>query len=88
LSWRSIHDDVDPQNLHGIQRVWNSHKCGKGNERQCCNTGAELEPYKVTDVIENAFSFFNCRAGNNRELLVFTTSEKKEIQSSNGKPLS
>jgi hypothetical protein len=37
-----------------------------------------LEPYKVTDVIENAFSFFNCKAENNRKWLAFTFWENRK----------
>lgn len=42
LSRRSVHDDVDPQDLHGVQRVGEVHQRCQGDERQSCD--APVEP--------------------------------------------
>lgn len=35
LSRRAVHDYVDPQDLHGVQRVGEVHQRRQGDERQC-----------------------------------------------------
>lgn len=37
LSRRSIHDDVDPKDLHGVQGVGEIHQRHHGDEGQRCN---------------------------------------------------
>lgn len=34
LGRRPVHDDVDPQDLHGVERVGEVHQRGQGDERQ------------------------------------------------------
>jgi hypothetical protein len=59
LSRGSVHDNVDPKNLHSVQGVRDSHQGSQRNQGQSCNTGAQLEPHKIPDVVENAFSFLD-----------------------------
>ena len=33
-----VHDDVDPQDLHGVQWVWQLHQRGQRYQRQRCYT--------------------------------------------------
>ena len=40
LCWRSVHDDVDPEDLHGIEGVGEAHHCGECDESQSCYTPA------------------------------------------------
>lgn len=40
LSGRTVHDNVDPQDLHGIQRVGEVHQRRQGDERQRCDAPA------------------------------------------------
>ena len=47
LSRRAIHDDIDPQNLHGIQWRMLVHEDGDGDQRQRRHTRAQLESDKV-----------------------------------------
>ncbi len=37
LGWRPIHNDVDPEDLHGIQRVGEVHKRCQGDESEGSN---------------------------------------------------
>ena len=41
LCWGSVHDDVDPEYLHGIERVRQTHHCGESDESQRCYTPAQ-----------------------------------------------
>lgn len=59
LSRGSVHDNVDPEDLHSVQGVRDSHQSSQCDQRQCSNAGAQLESHKVPDVVENAFSFLN-----------------------------
>ena len=38
LCWGSVHDDVDPEYLHSIERARQTHHCGESDESQSCYT--------------------------------------------------
>lgn len=38
LGWRPIHNDVDPEDLHGIQGIGEVHKRCQGDESEGSNT--------------------------------------------------
>jgi hypothetical protein len=59
LSWWTIHDDVDPQNLHRVQWIGDAHELRQCDERKSCNRRAQLESNEVPDVVENSFSLFD-----------------------------
>lgn len=54
LGWRPIHDDVDPEDLHGIQRVGEVHKRCQGDEGEGSNAPNESE-YKDLEIILSLF---------------------------------
>ena len=58
-TWRSIHDNVDPKYLHGIEWIGLVKYGRQGNEHQSRNTRAQLEPDKVPNIVENALALFN-----------------------------
>ena len=37
----SVHDNVDPENLHGIERVGEPQQCGDGDQREGSNAPAD-----------------------------------------------
>lgn len=41
LSGRPVHDDVDPEDLHGIEGVGEVHEGGQGDESEGRNAPAE-----------------------------------------------
>lgn len=43
LSRRSVHDDVDPQDLHGVQRVGEVHQRRQGDEGECRNAPGDQQ---------------------------------------------
>ena len=43
LCWGTVHDDVDPQYLHGVQGVGGVHQGGEGDQGEGGNTCAHLE---------------------------------------------
>lgn len=54
LGWWPIHDDVDPEDLHGIQRVWEVHKRCQGDEGEGSNAPNESE-HKDSEMILSLF---------------------------------
>lgn len=54
LGWRPVHDDVDPEDLHGIQRVGEIHKCCQGDEGKGSNAPKESE-HKDSEIILSLF---------------------------------
>lgn len=61
-TWWAIHDDVDPENLHGIQWIRNTHQCRECNQRQGSDRCTQLESYKVPDVMKNGLAFLDSRS--------------------------
>lgn len=55
----SIHNNIDPEDLHGVQGIRDSHQRGKCNKRQSCNGRAQLEPHKVPNVVEDGLSLLD-----------------------------
>lgn len=59
LGGRPVHDDVDPENLHGIERIRDAHQRGQGDQRERRDRGAQLEADKVADVVEDGFALLD-----------------------------
>jgi len=53
---RTIHEDVDKQDLHRVERVGHSKGCRDGDDREGSDGGGELEDQEVLDVVEDRFS--------------------------------
>lgn len=70
LSWRAVHDDIDPENLHGVEWIWNSHQLRERYQWKRCDWCAQLEPDEISDVIKDSFAFFNSRAENFMRILL------------------
>ena len=49
LGRRSVHDDVDPEDLHGIERVRRVHQGGQRDQGERGNARAHLEPHKIPE---------------------------------------
>lgn len=62
LSRWTIHNDVDPQYLHSIQRIRYTHQCCKSDQRKRGYASTQLKPDKIANVVKNSLSFFNRRA--------------------------
>lgn len=56
LSWRSVHDDVDPQNLHSVQGIWEVHQRRQGDEGQCCDAPGDQRWDTGSDIINITLS--------------------------------
>lgn len=72
LSRRSVHDDVDPQDLHGVQRVGEVHQRCQGDERQSCDA-----PVSRRDDTVNTLSNKKETAGRKRACLTHVLSWKR-----------
>jgi len=49
LGRRSVHDDVDPEDLHRVQRVRRVHQGGQRDQGERGNARAHLEPHKIPE---------------------------------------
>jgi hypothetical protein len=58
----TIHDNINPENLHCIEWVWNVHEGSECDEAKGGNTSTQLEANKVPNIVENPFSLFNGRS--------------------------
>lgn len=76
LGRRPVHDDVDPEDLHGIERIRDAHQRGQGDQRQRRNRCAQLEAHKVADVVEDGFALLDggatIRKTHTHELVILT----------------
>ena len=54
---RTVHEDVDEQDLHGVQRIAQAEECTEGDQRQCSHSCTELERQEVLDVMEDRFPY-------------------------------
>lgn len=62
----TVHDDVDPQNLHGVERIGDAHESCQRDQRQRGDGSGQLEAHEVADVVEYAFALFDRRAETQR----------------------
>lgn len=53
----TVHEDVDEEDLHGIQGVAQAEESGEGDQRQRRARRAELEREEILDVVEDGFAF-------------------------------
>lgn len=60
IKYFTIHDDIDPQYLHGVQRVRYTHQRGQRHQHQGRYGRGELEPDEVADVVKDALAFLDC----------------------------
>ena len=59
LRGRPVHEDVDPEDLHGVQRVGDVGQGGEGDQHQGRDARGELEPDKVLYVVEDALALLD-----------------------------
>ena len=59
LRGRPVHEDVDPEDLHGVERVGDVGQGGEGDQHEGRDAGGELEPHKVLDVVEDALALLD-----------------------------
>ena len=55
LRRRTVHDDVDEEDLHRVERVREPERGREGDEGQGCDGRRELETEEVLDVDEDAY---------------------------------
>ncbi len=53
----TVHEDVDEEDLHGVQGVAQAEEGGEGDQRQRRTRRAELEGQEVLNVVEDGFAF-------------------------------
>ena len=53
---RTVHEDVDEEDLHRVQRVAKPEERTEGDQRQGRAGGTELERQEVLDVVEDGFA--------------------------------
>lgn len=56
-SYLTVHNDVDPEYLHGVERVGDAHERSERDQRQCSDGRGQLEAHEVADVVEYALAF-------------------------------
>jgi hypothetical protein len=59
LCRRSVHNNIDPQDLHRVERVGRVHQRGERDQRERGNARAHLEADKVPDVVENGLALLH-----------------------------
>ena len=59
ITWWSIHDDVDPQYLHGVKWIGPVKDRRDGDQHKRCNTGTQLEAHEIANIVKDAFAFFD-----------------------------
>jgi len=55
-SRRTIHKNINEQNLHRVQRIVQAHDRADGDERQRSRRSTQLEGKEVLDVVEYRFA--------------------------------
>lgn len=53
---RTVHEDVDEEDLHRVQRIAKPEERTEGDQRQGCARGTELEGQEVLNVVEDGFA--------------------------------
>ena len=69
FTWWSVHDDVDPQYLHGVKWIGPVKDRRDGDQHKRCNTGTQLETHEIPNIVKDAFAFFD-RTQNGGEIVV------------------
>ena len=57
MSGLTVHEDVDKQDLHGVQRVAQPEEGAERDQRQRSARRAQLERQEVLDVVEDGFAW-------------------------------
>ena len=52
---RTVHQDVDEENLHCIQRIFKMEHHTECDQSQCCNRRAQLERQEVLNIVKYRF---------------------------------
>lgn len=78
LGWRPVHDDVDPEDLHGIQRVGEIHKCCQGDESKGSNAPKESEHKDLEITLSLFITWIVSSIIHTRKKLLYSTSKSNK----------